>query len=255
VSLDSVQRQFAAHIRNPDSVEGPEGLEQRRLKIYRDLFYKNIENFISNGFPILRSIISDQLWHAMIRDFMVNHHCHTPYFIEISQEFLLYLQSVRTPQFNDPAFMQELAHYEWVELALDVADEDLGLIEVILDGDLLASHPIVSPLAWSLAYQFPVHKIGVDFQPEQDDKQPTFLVVYRNLDDRVGFMEANSVTARLLEILQQQDDCSGRQALEQIALEMQHPNSQQVIDGGLVILQQLRGLDIILGTAKEDINS
>ena len=248
MSLESVERQLAAHIRNPASVDGPDGMEPRRLKIYRDLFYKNIENFISNGFPILRSIFSDQPWHAMVRDFMVHHRCHTPYFLEISQEFLLYLQNVRKPQPDDPVFMQELAHYEWVELALDVADEDLALIDVNADGDLLSCHPLVSPLAWSLAYQFPVHKIGVDFQPGEPPEQPTFLVVYRNREDHVGFMEANSVTARLLEILPQQDHCSGQQLLEQIAEEMQHPNPQQVIEGGLAILQQLRHLDIILGT-------
>ncbi len=248
MSLDSVQRQLASHIRNPEKVAGPAGLEPRRLKIYQDLFYKNIENFIANGFPILRSLIDDEAWHAMVRDFMVHHQCHTPYFLEISQEFLLYLQNQRQQQTSDPVFMQELAHYEWVELALDVADEDLDLFEGDPEGDLLTALPEVSPLAWSLAYQFPVHKIGAEFQPTEVGGQPTFLIVYRNRQDKVGFMEANSVTARLLELLQEEQAESGQHVLEQIAREMQHPEPQQVIAGGLAILQQLHSLDIILGT-------
>ncbi|ARN75288.1 DNA-binding domain-containing protein [Oceanicoccus sagamiensis] len=248
MSLDTVQRQLASHIRNPEKVAGPEGLEPRRLKIYQDLFYKNIENFIANGFPILRSLIADDPWHQMVRDFMVHHQCHTPYFLEISQEFLLYLQNQRQAQATDPLFMQELAHYEWVELALDVADEDVASFDGDTEGDLLAGLPQVSPLAWSLAYQFPVHKIGVEYQPTEAAEQPTFLIVYRNRQDQVGFMEANSVTARLLELLQEEGAHSGEQVLQQVAQEMQHPDPQQVVAGGLAILQQLQSLDIILGT-------
>jgi hypothetical protein len=37
--------------------------------------------------------------------------------------------------------------------------------------------------------------------------------------------------------------------LSRIADELQHPQPQQVVEGGLAILQQLRQLDIILGTA------
>ncbi len=248
MSLETVQRQLASHIRDPDKVAGPQGIEPRRLKIYQDLFYKNIENFIANGFPILRSLIDDEPWHQMVRDFMVHHQCHTPYFLEISQEFLLYLQNHRQLQPGDPAFMQELAHYEWVELALDVADEDITGFDSEIECDLLAGLPVVSSLAWSLAYQFPVHQIGPDFQPTEAGEQPTFLIVYRNRQDKVGFMEANSVTARLLELLQHEEAVSGQQVLEQIAQEMQHPEPQQVVTGGLSILQQLHSLDIILGT-------
>lgn len=248
MSLEQVERQLAAHIRNPANCAGPEGMEQRRLKIYRDLFYNNIENFISNGFPVLRSLYADEPWHSMVRDFMVNHHCHSPYFLEISQEFLLYLHNVRKPQSVDPVFIKELAHYEWVELALDVAPDDLDDIQVDREGDLLQGLVVVSPLAWSLAYPYPVHKIGKDFQPQQPGDEATYIVVYRNRKDRVGFMEINAITARLLELLQAETPGSGQQALELIADEMQHPNPSLIVAGGLEILQQLRAAEIILGT-------
>ncbi|MEE8059263.1 MAG: putative DNA-binding domain-containing protein [Pseudomonadales bacterium] len=248
MSLESVQQQLASHIRNPVVVAGPAGIEQRRLKIYSELFYKNIENFISSGFPILRQIIADEPWHAMVRDFMVHHQCHTPYFLEISQEFLLYLQNDRQLMAEDPGFMLELAHYEWVELAVDIASQDLAEIEVNPEGDLLEQLPLVSPLAWSLAYQYPVYRIGVDFQPQQPSEQPVYLIVYRNCQDQVGFMEANAITARLLELLQAADAISGSQVLQQLALEIQHPHPEQVLASGTEILQQLRSLDILLGT-------
>ena len=248
MSLREVQTQLASHIRNPDVASGPEGIEERRLKIYRDLFYNNIEGFLSSGFPVLRSLYDDAAWHGMVRDFMILHRCQSPYFLEISQEFLLYLQNSREPAAGDLPFLLELAHYEWVELGLDVAEDDLGQIECERDGNLLADLPVVSPLAWSLAYHFPVHRIGPDFQPELPGEQPTYLIVYRNRDDHVGFMETNAVTARLIEKLQTEDVYSGQEALEQIAAEIAHPEPAQMVAFGLELMQQLYSRDIILGT-------
>lgn len=251
MSLERVQTQFAAHLRDPQSAP-PGDLEDRRLQIYRDLFYNNIENFISGGFPVLRSLIDDATWHAIVRDFMVSHRCHTPYFLEISQEFLLYLQQTRQARPEDLPFMLELAHYEWVELGLDVADIDLAAIDCDAEGDLLDGLPVVSPLAWSLAYQFPVHRIGPDFQPDNPGAAPTYLVVYRDTADKVGFMETNAVTARLLELLQGAQVSSGRQALQRLAVEMAHPDPDQLLAFGNALLQELRSQDILLGVVPQD---
>ena len=256
-SLQQVTEQFTGYIRDPDNKPAPENIEPRRLTIYKELFYNNTENFVSGAFPVLRALIDDEPWHLLVRDFMVNYRCHSPYFLEISQEFQQYLAGqpaiINNPAY--PPFMQELAHYEWVELALDVAEQDLAqfiqeerVSAVNAVDDLLNKLPVVSPLAWSLAYQYPVHQIGESFQPQQPSGQPSFLVVYRNCADQVRFMEANAVTARLLELLQSdQPFSSGRQVLLQLAEEMQHPRPEQIIDSGLELLQQLLSQDIILG--------
>ena len=60
-------------------------------------------------------------------------------------------------------------------------------------------------------------------------------------------MEINAVTARMLEILLQDQSLTGRQVLTQIAVELNHADPRQVVAGGLEIMQQLRGLGIILG--------
>ena len=64
-------------------------------------------------------------WHALVRAFIDQHRCHTPYFLEISQEFVQFLMQDYRPLASDPPFLAELAHYEWVELALDIAQEVL----------------------------------------------------------------------------------------------------------------------------------
>ena len=151
------QYAFTAHLRDPQKNAIPDGIEDRRMNIYRELLYNNIESFISGGFPVIRDIYSDENWHRMVRDFFAHHQCKSPYFLEISQEFIDYLQNEREPQADDPAGLIELAHYEWVELALHISDETICMDQVDANGDLLNQCPVFSPVAWPLAYQFPVH--------------------------------------------------------------------------------------------------
>lgn len=247
--LADIQRAFAAHIREPDLHAAPTGIEDRRMKIYRELFYNNIEGFISSAFPILRKLYSDTDWHLMVRDFVHRHQSQTPYFLEISEEFLAYIENERQAQDCDPPFIFELARYEWAELALFVAEQDIPVNTFdsqANNGNLLDSIPVLSPLAWLMVFQYPVHKIGPSFQPQEPDQQPTCLVIYRNRQDKVCFLEANMVTARLLELCDENPDRMGRDLLGQMATELNHSDPAVVIEGGAETLAQLHSLDIIV---------
>jgi len=242
-SFIDTQFQFANYIRDPVNNPAPENIEQRRMMIYQELFYNNIEGFAANGFPVLREITSDEKWHEMIRDFMIKHRCKTPLFHEISREFLAYLDNERNIT-NDPAFIKELAHYEWVELALSVLDAEVEPRTVATDQDVLSLQFSTSPLAWPLAYHFPVHQIGPDFQPQQTSKSPTYLLVYRNKDDSVTFLELNPVSTRLIDLLNQ--GLTGKSAAQQIAEELQHPNPNVVINGAKDLINDWLQREILI---------
>jgi uncharacterized protein len=243
-----VQYAFAAHLRDPTRHPAPPDVEDRRMKIYRELFYNNVEDFIAGAFPVLRSLYDDAAWHRMLRDYFARHRAHTPFFHRIAEEFLQYLQDERAPQPEDPPFLLELAHYEWVELALSVSEEDINTAGIDPDGDLLDGVPMLSPLAWTLAYRYPVHRLSPAFRPTEPPAQPTYIVVYRDRSDIVGFLEINAVTARLLQLLEQQPGRSGREQLQAVAAELGHPRPEVVIEGGREMLEGLRRRDIILGT-------
>lgn len=245
------QYAFAAHIRDPQQYACPQDVEDRRMNIYRELFYNNVESFMSSSFPVLRKIMDDKQWHALIRDYFSTHKAKTPLFPEMPREFLQYLQEERETQDDDPSFLLELAHYEWVELALSLADEENSSNDVNPDGDLLQEHPLLSSLAWPLQYHFPVHQIGPEHQPDSPPESPTYIVVYRNNDDHVGFLEINPVTARLLQLLNEDNNQTGRALLEQIAAEINHAEPETVVLGGLSILHDLRARNIILGTRRQ----
>lgn len=243
------QYEFAAHIRDPDHNNAPAQVEDRRMKIYRELFYNNVEGFLSNAFPVLRGLMDDTHWHALARDFFARHRSHSPLFLEIPREFLNYLEQERREHPDDFPFLLELAHYEWVELALSVAEnEEQPAATMDPQGDLLTGVPVLSALAWPLSYRYPVHRISPDFVPATAPEQMTYLLVYRDPHDEVGFIELNQVSARLFALLQEDATRSGLDALTIIADELRHPDPDAVIKGGKQILQEWRQRDIIAGT-------
>lgn len=216
-ALKESQMRMARYLRDPATNPPPQGIEPRRLKIYEELIYNNVEGFIRGGFPVLRSLYEDDDWHALVRMFIDNHRCHSPYFLEISQEFLHFLMQGFTLRDCDPPFMAELAHYEWVELALDIAAEEFQPSPA--PADLEGAIPQLSALAWVLAYRFPVHRIGPKFRPEEAE-EPTYLVVYRDAEDAVKFVVLNAATARLLELVRDNKGQTVGQLLTQIAAEL-----------------------------------
>lgn len=247
-SFKDVQYEFTAHLRDPEKNPPPSDIEDRRLEIYRGLLYRNVEGFIANGFPVTRKLYEDDVWHKMIRDFFSNHQSHSPYFKDISQEFLTYLNEERAPQPEDPPFLLELAHYEWLEIMMTFADSDTDISAINKHGNLLNDIPVLSPFISLNRYEYPVHTIKPDNQPTEAPDQATFLLVYRDQNDKVGFMELNPMTARLIEMISQSDHCNGKQILEHIASEIPNMNVETIIHGGHTIMNQLKEKDIILGT-------
>lgn len=245
--LASLQARFAAHIRNPEAHPAPADVEDRRMEIYRGLFFRNIAAFLARSFPVLRALHEADAWHALVRDFYDRHRAHTPLFPEIPREFLKYLEEVRGEQPGDLPFLLELAHYEWVEIALDLDVRELGDFTPVPSVDLLDGCPVVSPLAWPLSYRFPVHQIRPDFKPTQVPAEPTHLLVYRDREDRVRFMQLNPVSLRLVGILKEDTGLSGREALARVATELQHPEPGRVREAGLGLLSDFAQRDVILG--------
>lgn len=242
------QYNFTKHLRDPDNNKKPAGIEDRRMAIYRDLLFNNINGFIENAFPVLRTLYCQEAWLILIRKFFAQHKSHTPYFVEISQEFLVFLQNEYELSTDDPQFLLELAHYEWVELHLMTSKAVVDLEGINPHGDFLKEAPVISPLAMALAYQWDVQHICEDYQPATAPDQPTYLIVHRDENDSVNFIEANPVTARLIAVLQENQNQSGRHVLTQIAAEMQHPEPDVVVQGGHQILLKLYKAGVVLGT-------
>jgi hypothetical protein len=247
-SLREQQFRLAAHIRDPDHAPPPPGIEERRLAIYRDLFYSSLQGLLAGNFPVIRRLLGDAGWHGLVRAFYREHRCATPLFPELPREFIQYLQARAEAGRGDKPWLLELAHYEWVELALDLSEADPADVPHDAAGDLLEGVPALSPLAWPLAYAWPVHRLSPEFQPDAAPEAATFLLVQRGADYKVRFNELSPLSFRLLQRLADEPGLSGREQLRALATEALAPDPESFVLLGHDMLRQFLAGGVILGT-------
>lgn len=232
---------LANHLRDPATHPAPPGIEERRLAVYRTLVFNNLDTLLAGTFPVLRKTLGDAGWHALLRDFLAHHHSQTPLFTRIGLEFVAFLE-----HHDDPArpWRAELAHYEWAELGLQINEAPLPPHDP--DGDLLHGIPTLSPLAWPLAYRWPVHCLGPDVQPLQAPAQPTLLLLRRDGEGRVHFSQLSPLLYRLLTLAEGNTTRSGHALLLQLAQEAGQPYANAIEQEAIPILCQMRELGVLL---------
>lgn len=249
LSFQKHQQRFMDHIKDPDAHPEIEGLEDRRLQVYRELFFNNIVGFIDSGFPVLASVYPREKWLGLIRRFFIEHQCRSPYFIDISKEFVEYLSNEYQVQEQDPAFLLELAHYEWVELSLSVRKEGEVLQYWDPQQQTLPQQVTLSPLADVLSYHYPVHQISPDYLPEAG-QEPTYLVVHREPNFQVKFTLINAITAHLLTVVEQQGALAVDDLLEVMVAALPQLPKEQVQAGALQVVEQMLTACILLPGGK-----
>ncbi|AKC88396.1 HvfC family RiPP maturation protein [Pseudoxanthomonas suwonensis] len=246
--LRQQQAAFAAHLRDPEANPPPPGIEARRMAIYRDLFFNNIAGLLGGNFPVIRRTLGDQAWTALVRRFYAEHRSRTPLFPELAREFIRYLED-RTGQHGgeagDPPWLVELAHYEWIELAVQIDDSPLPPHDPA--GDLLDGIPVVSPYVRALAYQWPVHTIGPEHHPAAPPQAPTLLLVRRDTQGQARFAAISPLVYRLLELLGE-GGRSGRGSLQALAAEAGVDADADFLVQGATMLERMRAEGTLLGT-------
>jgi hypothetical protein len=216
------------------------------MKIYNELLYNNLEGFLLACFPVLRKVLGQRKWAKLVRDFFSTHRSHTPFFRQIPDEFIHYLKNERVVQPEDPDFMQDLAHYEWVELMLSVSNKEIDFSLIDPHGDMISGRPALNPLLSLQSYHYPVHRIGPRYKPTVERKEETHFAILRNAEDEVKFILLNPVSLHLL-LLLQSTKLNGEAALLQIAAELKHPDPAVVLAGGREVMQSLYEAQVILG--------
>ena len=244
--MSTLQEQLAhlaAHVRDPQRHAGPPGIEARRLKIYSDLVFNNLDGLMKGGFPVIHKTLALEDWRALVQRFLSRHHAHTPLFPELGRELVAFLQAQ-----PDPArpWLAELAHYEWAELGLQLSDAVPP--PHAPEGDLLDGIPLLSPLAWPLAYRWPVQRIGPDFQPTAPPPEPTLVLLRREADGRIRFSALSPLLFRLLERIAANTGASGRDLLRQLADEAGQTDFDGFLREAVPMLQRLRAEGVLAGT-------
>ncbi|WP_434589869.1 putative DNA-binding domain-containing protein [Pseudomonas sp. R4-83] len=247
--MDNLQQQQQAltrYLRDPEQQTPPADMNAARVEVYRDLVFNNVSVLLSGTFPVLIRIIGEPRWRLLVRGFLRDWRAQTPKFGEIAGEFIDYLAA--QPQVlqdgQSPAFLLELAHYEWVEMVLQQSDAPAL---PLTDPALLLHRPLqVSALAWPLAYVWPVHELDPNNQPDSPPAQSTLLLVRRTADFSVKFSLLSPLALRLLQRVGEFAELTGREQLQELAEEAEQATSDAFVDEGLALLQQLHA-DRVVG--------
>ena len=240
------QLEFTSHIRDPRAYPCPGGVESHRMEVYARLVYSNVESFLLPSFPVVRHVLGAHRWAELVRNFLATHRSASPFFRQIPDEFIQFLQTQDAIPQTYPPFLLELAHYEWVELVLSVSNRAPDWAAIAPGGSLLLNRPALNPVLANLSYRWPVHRIGppADIEPAE-----TYLLVFRDRSGDVQFTEINAYTSRLVNLLQS-GEYSGQAALEIVAAESRHPMPEVVIKAGLEAMRDLQTRGVLLGVVQ-----
>ena len=246
IELQQQQLAFAACIRDPKNSAPVSGVAEQRMDLYRDLFYNNILETLSSAFPVIQQVLNENIWQQLCQQFFATYHSQTPYLSRLPGEFIHYLQD---NNIDEPAWLIELAQWEWAELDLFLAeDADLSLVT---GNDVINEIPVLSPLVRFHIFDYPVHRISREFMPEAADEQKNILLAWRNADDDIGFMQANALSVDLLQRLEKNNRHTGQQLLAMMADKHTAFEPAIIMQGGSELLQSFYDKHIVLGTRTE----
>ena len=209
-SFQQVQQAFCQWLRQPaqDLSTAVQGVAVDRMQVYRELLFNNVQNFIDMVFPVARSLVPRHHWELLQQDFFAQAQCQSPFYMDISKEFLDYLQQAEHAVLGSYPWLIELLHVEWMELHVELADFNWpdplqvlsadALTELDEDTELALSVPL-----WVLGYRWPVYQWRVGQALQDIQESPGFILVWRDREDERCQLVLSPAYALLLDGMQQ----------------------------------------------------
>lgn len=243
----AIQAGFAAWVRDPRSAPAPAGVEPRRLAVYRELVFDNVESFMSNCYPVARALLGETRWHVLLEDWLREHRATTVSFPRLPQEFARWLAARGTADL--PPWFAELVTYEWLELEVSFDESELEGIAIDADVDCERGAPVLNPTVRLGAYRWPVHRLGPGHVPETAPETPTYLAILRTRSDAVTFMTLTPATARLVELVATAPERAGSALVAEVARELGADPATLAAAGAAMLDDLLKG-EVLLGARR-----
>jgi hypothetical protein len=244
MAFQDLQYQFLAHCRNPKQQPLPTGFDPQGAAVYVDLLYNKFNDSLTTCFPVTYAILGETAWQNLLKDFIAEHSCLSPYYRQIPDEFVQYLQLEREVT-SDLPFLAELAHFEWIELALSIAEAVSVVTVALSDTQLMESVLVFTPVLELLHYVWPVQQLNPMYQPDEPPSAATHILGFRDVEDQVQFIALNPATASL--ILQLQSGRTAKQALQELGKDLTPSGLANLMLFGTGILSDLYRQGAIIG--------
>lgn len=256
--FQQTQAEFTHWLRHPDVAPLPAGILPARMHTYRELLFNNVINFVDITFPVVKALLPESLWQRLSENFFADHHCHSPFFYDISLHFREFVAALDWPELADFPWLTELLHYEWMELAADIAEEpNPSMAPDCVLADENCWNQIDTPIrlampAWPLAYQWPVASWTTETARADLQAQPQAVVLWRNQEDHVRSLTVEPLAAWLVERIQLGGQTPLPQTLSNLADELVSASpgishEQALASSQRVLLQLQRGGLAFLG--------
>lgn len=202
-------RALSAHLRDPDHSPCPESFDSQAASLYRELLVANFDAALRACFPLWIRCLGESFYMHWRDAFIAEHACRSPFFRQIPDEFMAYLNLHQAQLRQTLPYAPELAHLEWLELALGVAEAE-GCREN--REDIEAADPWtgalqLNPVHALVQYAYPVQQLLLqpDFSAAPTlDPQAVSLYLYRDRDDIVQMLEPDALSLHLLVTLKAQ---------------------------------------------------
>jgi hypothetical protein len=240
---DFRQFQFALarHLRDPLSVPVPAGVNAADAAALTQEMVKHLRDLLDAAFPVTHALLGDEIWEYAVRLFIKDAPHHTPWASTVQRAFVDHVCHSPDMQ-NMPAWLQDLAHFEWLQSA--VATAPVKWPSVNADGDVMQNPVVLNPTHVEAAYEWPAHNISTDNKP--DDMQTTHVSILRDANDDVQVMESSVFRGQLLDLLR--DGQTGEEAFKVLASWLSHPEPEAFVCEGAQVMAQLRREGVVLGT-------
>lgn len=250
------QAAFTAHLRHPSKNSKPADVSEQRMRVYREIVFNNFFASVSACFPVLLGILGKRRFTQLVRQCFFSQPFKSPLFQDIPGSFVDFLQPLVLPEAGLPDYTAQLAHYEWIELALSrqVDSEPVAVLtEPMLEASTLLYCEVQLPAAHRLLrYDFPVHQLS----KKQSTIAPaaTFLLVYRTADFQIRFIQLNAATYQLLQQLQAHRKTTHHH-LQDLAVSMPQLPRESLIHFGLETLYALYEQQAIRVSSHQNMSS
>ncbi|MCF7520913.1 putative DNA-binding domain-containing protein [Neisseria sp. ZJ106] len=171
------QAAFAAAIRQG----GAQGFDEKRLAVYVRLIRNNINGFLDRCYVETPEYLGEETWQALKEDFVAHGQAHSPYFQEIAGEFLAFC---RQKPLSDGVL--DLMDFEYAQLLAEVA-------QMPSENRIETAAATPHTLAAAALLRDYAYAVTDALQP-----QPTPVLIWRNFEDEVLFLELDGFDRLLL---------------------------------------------------------
>ena len=239
---DVRQFQFALarHLRDPLAVPAPAGVLPHEATACTQDMVRHVCRVLAPAFPVTQALLGDDIWEHTVRLFLKSAPNHAPWASTTQRAFLDHV--CESPEVQRlPAWLQDLAHFEWLQNAVTTTPVQWPAFDAAAD---VMQHPVVlNPTHVEAAYEWPVHSIDTEHMP--DDMQRVSVSVLRDLGDELHVYESSEFRGQLLDLLREGQ--TGKQAFEVLARWLSHPEPDAFVQEGQDVMAQLQREGIVLG--------